>query len=91
MPRAVHNKRETEVAFYEAFFSEVKHWATDLEALVEAAHREASSYGVEAMDALHVAAAAAVGADELVTTEKPSRSIHLAQSVKVVTIHSDRR
>ena len=91
VPRAVHNKRETEVAFYEAFFSEVKHWATDLEALVEAAHREASSYGVEAMDALHVAAAAAVGADELVTTEKPSRSIHPAQSVKVVTIHSEGR
>jgi hypothetical protein len=52
-----------------------------------AALREASSHGVEAMDALHVAAAASLGVSELVTTEKPSRSIHRARSVKVVTLH----
>jgi hypothetical protein len=51
--------------------------------------REASTNGVEAMDALHVAAAACVGASELITTEKPSRSIHRARAVKVVTIHSE--
>ena len=82
LPQALFNKREAEVAFYEAFFSAVSKWATDLEAISEAALREASTYGVEAMDALHVAAAAALGAAELVTIEKPSRSIHRARSVK---------
>lgn len=86
LPQAIFNKREAEVAFYEAFFSAVSEWATDLPVIVEAALREASTYGVEAMDALHVAAAAAVGAAELVTSEKPTRSIHRARSVKVVTI-----
>jgi predicted nucleic acid-binding protein len=65
----------------------VTHWATDLAAVAEIAMREASTNGVEAMDALHVAAAASAGATELITTEKPSRSIHRARAVKVRTIH----
>ena len=91
LPQALFNKRADEVAFYEAFFSAVSKWATDLEAIADAALREASTYGVEAMDALHVAAATALGAVELVTVEKPSRSIHRARSVKVVTIHPEAR
>jgi predicted nucleic acid-binding protein len=87
LPQAVFNKREPEVAFYEAFFAAVTKWSTDLPAITEAALREASTYGVEAMDALHVAAAAAVGAAELVTAEKPTRSIHRARAVKILTIH----
>ena len=87
LPQALFNKREAEVAFYEAFFSAVSTWVTDVQAVADAALGGASSCGVEAMDALHIAAAAAVGAVELVTTEKPSRSIHRARSVRVVTIH----
>jgi predicted nucleic acid-binding protein len=87
LPQATFNKREAEVAFYEAFFSAVSTWATDLHSITEAALEEASRRGVEAMDALHVAAAASVAAAELVTAEKASRSIHRARAVKVVTIH----
>lgn len=89
LPQAVFNQREAEVAFYEAFFSAVSTWVTNLEAMTEAALREASTCGVEAMDALHVAAAASVAA-ELVTTEKPTRSIHRARSVKILTLHPER-
>jgi predicted nucleic acid-binding protein len=81
------NKRVAEAEFYEAFFATVSHWARDLAAVAEIAMREASTNGVEAMDALHVDAAASVGAAELITTEKPSRSIHRARAVKVVTIY----
>jgi predicted nucleic acid-binding protein len=91
LPQAVFNKREAEVAFYEAFFAAVSKWATDLPAITEAALQEASRCGVEAMDALHVAAAASVGAAELVTAEKPSRSIHRARAIRVVTIHPEPR
>ena len=52
-----------------------------------AAARGGTEQAQRAMDALHVAAAASVGAAELVTTEKPSRSIHRARAVKVVTIY----
>lgn len=87
LPQALFNKRVAEAEFYESFFATVSHWATDLAAVTEIAMREASTNGVEAMDALHVAAAASVGATELITTEKPSRSIHRARAVKVRTIH----
>jgi predicted nucleic acid-binding protein len=89
LPQALFNKRTAEAAFYEAFFSTVSRWATDLDAVAEIALREASTNGVEAMDALHVAAAASIGATELITTEKPSRSIHRARAVRVVTIHPE--
>lgn len=88
LPRALFQKRTAEAAFYEAFFAGVTHWANDLDAITAMALDEAAANGVEAMDALHVAAAAAVGAIELITTEKPSRSIHRARAVRVVTIHS---
>ena len=91
LPQATFNKRTAEVAFYETFFSAVSTWALDLTAIAEAALAEASSCGVEAMDALHVAAAASVRAVELVTSEKPSRSIHRARAVKVVTIYPHAR
>ena len=89
LPQALFNKRTAEAAFYEAFFSTVSHWATDLDAVAEIALREATTNGVEAMDALHIAAAASVGATELITTEKPSRSIHRARAIRVVTIHPE--
>ena len=95
LPQAVFNKRVAEAEFYEAFFSTVTRWAANLDAVTEIAMREASTNGVEAMDALHIAAAASVGASELITTEKRSRSIHRANAVKVVhdssgglTVHS---
>jgi predicted nucleic acid-binding protein len=81
LPQAAFNRRAAETAFYEAFFASVTIWATDLAAVVAAVESEASTYGVEAMDALHVAAAANVNAAELITTEKPTRAIHRARSV----------
>ncbi len=89
LPQALFNKRVAEAAFYEAFFSAVTHWAADLDTVTEIAMREASTRGIEAMDALHVAAAVSVGASELITTEKPSRSIHRTHAVRVVTIHPE--
>lgn len=89
LPQARFHKRGPEVAFYERFFAAVSTWATHLSVITEAALTEASTYGVEAIDALHVAAAAAAGADELVTLEKPTRTIHRARAVKVVSLYAD--
>jgi predicted nucleic acid-binding protein len=87
LPRAVFNRRAAETAFYEAFFASVTRWATDLGSILLVAEAESSSFGVEAMDALHIAAAASAGAAELITTEKQTRSIHRARAVKVVTLY----
>ena len=78
--------RHVEAAFYEAFFQAVTHWA-DVDATVRQAYEEAGAHGLAAMDALHIAAASLVGADELVTTEKPGRLIHRTRSVPVRTLY----
>lgn len=89
LPQARFHRRGPEVAFYERFFAAVSTWATDLSAITEAALTEASIYCVEAIDALRVVAAAAARADELVTLEKPTRTIHRARAVKVVSLYAD--
>jgi len=81
IPQAAYLKRLEEVAFYEAFFAGVSVWAKE-EGLVSAAMQEASTYGLHAMDALHIAAAAQVGA-EFVTVESLRKPIHRTKSVKV--------
>ncbi len=77
LPKARYNCRATEVAFYEKFFANAE-WTHDLNAIVEHGIEIADRFGVGPMDALHVAAAALLNADELVTVEKPGKSIHRA-------------
>lgn len=86
LPKAFYGKRQAEVEFYETFFAAVLHWADALDLVVEEAQRRANAHGLGAMDALHVAAAISVGADELVTTEKPGKPMHRVEDVKVISI-----
>jgi predicted nucleic acid-binding protein len=88
LPKALYNTRQEEVAFYETYFSIVTHWATDLDAIITAAYREAAEFGLGSMDALHIAAAVAVGAEEFITNEKPEKSIHRTPSIRMISIRS---
>ncbi len=69
------------------FFARVSAWADPLDNVVAEAEREAARSGLNGLDALHVAAATLLGADELVTTERPGKPIHRATGVRVVSIH----
>jgi predicted nucleic acid-binding protein len=89
LPKAVYGKRQTEVEFYETFFAAVRRWVKTLPRIVEKAQQHANMHGLGAMDALHVAAAISVGADELVTTEKPEKPIHRVTEVKVISLQSE--
>lgn len=88
LPKAVYGKRQAEIEFYETFFAAVRRWAKTLTRIVEEARQHANTHGLSAMDALHVAAAIAIGADELVTTEKLEKPIHRVTEVKVVSLQS---
>lgn len=88
LPKAIYNKRQPEIIFYEAYFGMVTHWATDLDAIMAAAYREVAEFGLGSMDALHIAAAVAVGAEEFITNEKPQKSIHHTLSIRVISIRS---
>lgn len=86
LPKAIYNKQAAEVAFYEAFFESVSSWAVDLSGIVREGYRIASTYGISAVDALHIAAALQVGAAELITTERASKPIHRVTAVQVISI-----
>jgi predicted nucleic acid-binding protein len=85
-PKAVYRKQTEEAQFYEEFFSDVTYWASDLTHIIREASQIASQYGLAAMDALHVAAALSVGAEELVTTEKKTKPMHRVTGINVVSI-----
>jgi predicted nucleic acid-binding protein len=86
MPKAVYNKQTEEAQFYEEFFSDVIYWANNLEQIVQDANNIACKYGLAAMDALHIAAALSVGAEEFVTTEKPTKPMFRVTSIQVISL-----
>jgi predicted nucleic acid-binding protein len=87
LPKAVFHRNTDESAFYEEFFESVEKWSPVDRGLIEDALRVATNAGLSALDALHVAAALAVGADELITTERPGKPIHRVREITVRTIH----
>lgn len=82
IPQAAFHKRAEEVAFFERFFQGVSVWPAE-SGLVEEALREASTYGLHALDALHIVAAARAGA-EFITVENPRKPMYRTRSVKVI-------
>lgn len=86
MPKAVWSKNQAEQNLYESFFNAVTHWPDDYDAVIALAEQEATAAGLGSLDALHIAASRLLGADELVTIEKATKSIHRTQSIKVISL-----
>ncbi|NET42544.1 MAG: type II toxin-antitoxin system VapC family toxin [Okeania sp. SIO2B3] len=87
LSKAIYFQNLAEVNFYETFLTGCTIWANELEKIVESAQKLASDFGLNAIDALHVAAAISVNADELITTEKPSKPMHRVTQIKVISIY----
>lgn len=68
LPKALYHRNPAEVYLYETFFARVVSWVEPVERVIELAGRQAARHGLNALDALHVAAAILLEADELVTT-----------------------
>jgi predicted nucleic acid-binding protein len=86
LPKAICYKQQTEVNFYEFFFSNVTDWATDLERLTQSAYELAYIYGLSGLDALNIAAAIALKADEFITTEKPTKPLYRVPNLRFISI-----
>lgn len=87
LPKALFHRQEGEASFYRAYFDLVAVWVDPDRGLLEEADAVASRFGLAALDALHVTSALIAGADELVTTERPTRPIHRVSGLSVKTIH----
>jgi hypothetical protein len=83
LPEAVFFRRTNEIDFYERFFRDVARWMTSFDEAVRKSEAAARLWGLNAMDALHVAAAIDLEADEFVTTERPTTPIHRVTAFRV--------
>ena len=86
LSKAIYHKQQEEVLFYETFFEACQLWADDLETIIELAQSLAKKYGLAALDALQIASAISVKADEFVTTEKLTKPLHRVAEMAVISI-----
>ncbi|MBR8838850.1 MAG: PIN domain-containing protein [Stigonema ocellatum SAG 48.90 = DSM 106950] len=86
LPKAIYHNQLDEVQFYETFFAAVSHWVTELEQITQDAYQLACTYALASMDALHVAAAVRLKADELITTEKPTKPMHRVTQIQIFSL-----
>jgi predicted nucleic acid-binding protein len=89
LPKPLFNRKSNEAEFYNSYFEAVSHWPDDIDAVVRHAYEMAVKFGLSALDALHVAAALNIGAEELITTEKRSKSLHRTTGILVRSIQAD--
>jgi predicted nucleic acid-binding protein len=88
LPQATWHRRQSEIEFYETYFAHAHHYISATEELTQDALREAGANVLEAMDALHVAAARKASADVFVTIEKPQKPLYRIRELQVVHLSS---
>jgi hypothetical protein len=86
LPKALRHCRDAEAQFYEVFFQSVTARAAVGEPLVTETFSQAQTPDLHAMDALHVAAALSLNAEEFITSERGEKPINKVTSIPVRTI-----
>lgn len=89
LPKARYHKQHYEVEFYKAYFEAVSHWASNVGDILLMAETIASQYGLAAMDALHVAAARSVTADELITIEHATKPMFRVTDIRIISLYTE--
>lgn len=87
LPKPLYFGRNEEVIFYRRFFDRVDAWATNLGEVVDRGLALAAHYGLSAIDALHIAAALTVGAEEFVTAERPTSPLCRVTELRVISLY----
>jgi len=86
LPKALYYGQQEAARFYETFFGAVAVWAEPTPELIQAAYSIAVEFGLSALDALHVAAASAVSAAGLVTSERLTSPLLRSKLLPIRTI-----
>jgi predicted nucleic acid-binding protein len=88
LPKPAFEKRLVEMTFYQAHFDEAIASQPLDEPLGNQALTLAEKYGLAAVDALHIAAALRLGAQEFYTSEKPGKPMFRVKELKIISLHS---
>ena len=88
LPKPRFEKRSDEVRFYENYFLGTAASEPLSVELGNEAEALAARYGLSAADALQIAAAIRMDAEEFYTSEKPGKPMFRVKELKVISIHS---
>lgn len=85
MPKAIFHRQELEQDFYKTVFDKAEHlhWRVDI---LNQAHQVAQQFGVAAMDAIHVASAQAMQADEFISAEKSTKPMFRVSGITMSSL-----
>jgi predicted nucleic acid-binding protein len=86
LPKAVSNGDILEETFYKNFFEIVIEWVSDLDKIVSLAIVQMSQRNIKSLDALHIASALLLNADEIITTENRNNRLARAIGIKVTSL-----
>jgi predicted nucleic acid-binding protein len=86
LPKPIYEKRAEETDFYRAVFESAAVNAAWSAEMTDQAMVLASRYGLSAVDAIHVSAALLIAADEIVTSERPTKPFFRVQEIPVVSL-----
>lgn len=88
VPKPAFERRHSELQFYQEHFSETTACEPFSEPLGRAALALAKKHGLAAGDALNLASAIRLGADEFVTSELPGKPMFRLSEVKITSLHA---
>jgi Predicted nucleic acid-binding protein, contains PIN domain len=86
LPKALYHRQSQEVLLYERFFARAVQIVPPSVSLLQQAYTEACTCGLAALDALHIAAAKCSGAEEFITTERPTTPLFRVSGIVIKTI-----
>lgn len=86
-PKSVFHKNADEVFFYDTFFDNTGEWIDETQLIVGKAEELAENYGLNGMDALHVAAAVISQSDEFITAERSTSPLSRVTEIKIISIN----
>jgi hypothetical protein len=86
IPKATFNRHQLELSFYERYMASAATYR-GLNQIEKIARAEEERCGLAALDALHVAAAFLMKADELITTEQPGKPIYRTTLVRACWLY----
>lgn len=89
LPKPTFHRQPVELAFMQAIISSAEEVPVST-ALVHRALALAGRYDLTPLDALHLAAAAEAGVDELLTLERPEKPMCRQTEVRVVSLRAQR-
>jgi predicted nucleic acid-binding protein len=88
LPKPTFFGHHKELEFYQTHFETVDEEQLLTEEISEAAFALAKQNGLAAADAINLACALKLKANEFVTTEKPGKPIFRVRGIKIITLHA---